>query len=182
MFAVLLFVAVLAYFAFRIWLQKRNEAIREGGADFRPKIGFTRLDGGASLAVLLDNRSDRKVWAEEIEIVLAHLVANDQTAQASCHEIQKIHQTVGRHDMVPVSLVGTIYKAAGNPQRKYSCMLSSVLRYKVDEKMFERPLAPHALRMAGLTVVSERRERWAKSEFKPAEKARDSQMAGTKPK
>ena len=150
--------------------------------DFRPKIGFTRLDGGASLAVLLDNRSDRKVWAEEIEIVLTNLVANDQTAEASCHEIQKIHQTVGDQDMLPVSLVETIYKAAGNPQRKYSCLMSSILRYKVDEKKFERPLAPHTLQMAGLTIVSERREHWAKSEFKPGEKARDPQMASTKSK
>ena len=182
LFAALLFIAILAYFAFRIWLNKRNEAIRDGGVDFRPKIGFTRLDGGASLAVLLDNRSDRKVWAEEIEIVLTNLVANDRTAEASCREVQKIHQNVGRQDMLPVSLVETIYKAAGNPQRKYCCLMSSILRFKVDEKMFERPLAPHTLRMAGLTIVSEQRERWAKSEFKPREKARDPQMAGTKPK
>ena len=180
--AALLIIAVLAYFAFRIRLRKKNEAIREAGVDFRPQIGFTRLDGGASLAVLLDNRSDRKVWAEEIEIVLTNLVADDQTAEASCREIQKIHQTVGGQDMLPVSLVETIYKAAGNPQRKYSCLMSSILRYKVDEKMFERPLAPHTLRMAGLTIVSERRERRAKSEFKPAEKVRDPQMAGTKSK
>jgi hypothetical protein len=181
-FAALLFDAIPAYFAFRIRLHKKNEAIREGGVDFRPKIGFTRLDGGASLAVLLVNRSDRKVWAEEIEIVLINLVANDQRVEASCGEIQKIHQNVGGQDMLPVSLVETIYKAARNPQRKYSCLMSSILRYKVDEKIFERPLAPHTLRMAGLTIVSERREHWAKSEFKPAERARDPQMAGTKSK
>ncbi len=131
---------------------------------------------------MLDTRSDSKVWTEAIEIVLTHLVANDQTTEASCHEIQKIHQTVGRHDLVPVSLVGTIYKAAGNPQRKYSCLMSSILRYKVDEKMYERPLAPHTLKMAGLTVVSERREGWAKSEFKPAQKAHHPPIAGTKSK
>jgi hypothetical protein len=181
-FAAFLFIALLAYFAYRIWLQKRNQAIKDEGIEFRPKIGFTRLDGGASLAVLLDNRSDRTVWAEEIEIVLTNLIAKDQTSEASCHEIQKIHQNVRGQDMLPVSLVGTIYKAAGNPQRKYSCLMSSILRYKVGEKMFEKPLAPHTLRMAGLTIVSERRERWTKSEFKPAEKARDPQMAGTKSK
>jgi hypothetical protein len=176
----LLFIAVLAYRALRIWLQRRNRETKDGGIDFRPKIGFTRLDGGASLAILLDNRSDHRVWAEEIEIVLTNLIANDQTAEASCREIQKIHQAVGRHDMLPVSLVETIYKAAGNPQRKYSCLMSSILRYKIDDKLFEKPMPPYSLRMAGLTIVSERRERWGKSEFKPAEKVRDPQMAGSK--
>jgi hypothetical protein len=37
---------------------------------FRPSIGFTRLDGWAALALLLENRSDVKAWTEEVEIVL----------------------------------------------------------------------------------------------------------------
>lgn len=159
--------AAMGYVALRFWRHRRELAIGETGVDFRPKIGFTRLDGWSSLALLLENRSDTKVWTEEVEIALTDLVATDQTSQATCHEIQKIRQAVPSHDMLPVSLVEAIYKAAGNPQRKYSCVISSVVRYRIGEEWFEKPMQPYRLKMAGLTVRGNRRESWAKSEFKP---------------
>jgi hypothetical protein len=180
--AALLFVSVLVYFALQTWSRRRNRGVKHTGIDFRPSIGFTRLDGWASLALLLKNDSDRNVWAEEIEIVLTDLIVNDQTSEASRHEVQKIHQNIQPLDMLPISLVETIYKAAGKPQRKYSCLMSALVRYRVGEKWFEEPMPPHRLRMAGLTVVSNRRERWAKSEFKPQDHSRDPEMVSTKSK
>ena len=173
-FLVLLFIGALAYFALRIWRRKRDLPKNNIGIDFRPSIGFTRLDGWASLALLLENKSDGNVWTEEIEIVLTDLIANDQTSEASCHEIQKIRQVVRPLDMLPISLVETIYKAAGKPQRKYSCVMSAIVRYRAGEGWFEKPMQPYRLKMAGLTVVSNRREGWTKSEFKPQDKYLDS--------
>jgi hypothetical protein len=176
-----LFIGAVTYLVLRIRRRLRDSATRDSGVDFRPSIGFTHLDGGASLALLLENRSDCNVWTEEIEIVLTDLIAKDQTG-ASCHEVQKIRQAVRPLDMLPVSLVETIYKAAGEPQRKYSCLMSAMVRFRAGEEWFEEPMPPYSLKMAGLTVVSNRRERWTKSEFKPQDKSRDSQMAGTKSK
>ena len=48
----------------------------------------------ASLSLLLANESDTYVWAEEIEIFLSGLSAEEQTAEPSCREIQKIRQMV----------------------------------------------------------------------------------------
>ena len=175
----LLVIGALAYFALRMWRRDRNGGIEDTGVDFRPTIGFTRLDGWASLALLLENKSDGNVWAEEIEIVLTDLTANDQTSVASCREIQKIRQSVRPLDMLPISLVETIYNAAGNPQRRYSCVMSSIVRYSADDECFEVPMPPYRLRMAGLTVIGNRRERWSKSEFKPRDESRHRQMAGT---
>jgi hypothetical protein len=166
-FLFLLFIGALAYLALRIWRRGRNRGAKDTGVDFRPSIGFTRLDGWASLALLLLNKSDSNVWAEDIEIALTNLIANEQTSEASGHEIQKIRQTVQPRDMLPISLVEIIYKAAGEPQRKYSCVMSSIVRYRAGEEWFEKPMQPYRLKMAGLTVVSNRRERWTKSEFKP---------------
>ena len=118
-----------------------------------PKIGFSRLDGWKSVALLLDNKSDAAVWTEEIEIALTGLVANQQASDATCHEIQKVHQTVRGRDLLPVSLVETIYRAAGKPQRKYSCVMSSIVRYRVGEKWYEEPMKAYQLRMIGLTVA-----------------------------
>jgi hypothetical protein len=181
-FPMFLVISVPAYFAWRIWRRRRNLATRDAEIDFRPSIGFTRMDGWASLALLMLNKSDSNVWAEEIEIVLADLIADDQTSEASCHGVQKIHQFIRPFDMLPVSLVETIYKAAGEPQRKYSCVISTIVRYRAGEQSFEMPMHPYRLRMAGLTVVSNRRERWTKSEFKPQNKSRNPQLAGTKSK
>jgi hypothetical protein len=179
---VLLCIGALLYFALRIWRHGRNQETNNSGIDFHPSIGFTRLDGCASLALLMLNKSDSNVWGEEIEIVLTDLLATDQTCEASHHETQKIRQTVQPHDMLPISLVETIYTPAGKPQRKYSCVMSAIIRYRAGEEWFEKPLQPHRLRMAGLRVVSNHREQWTKSGFKTQEKFQDLQTAGTKSK
>src|ERR1019366_7670890 len=170
-FLFLLFIGALAHLALRIWRRGRNRGAKDTGVDFRPSIGFTRLDGWASLAVLLANKSDSNVWTEEIEIVLTDLIANEQTSEASGHEIHKIRQTVRPLDMLPISLVETIYKAAGKPQRKYSCVMSAIVRYRAGEEWFEKPMQPYRLKMAGLTVASRRREQWTQSVFKPQDKS-----------
>jgi hypothetical protein len=175
-------IAALVYFAVRIWTYKSDGSAKDTGVDFRPSIGFTHMDGWASLALLMVNKSERNVWVEEIEIVLTNLIADDQTSEATYREIQKIRQAVQPRDMLPVSLMETIYGAAGKPQTTYSCVMSTVLRYRVGEKWFERPLQPYRLKLAGLTVVSNHRERWTKSEFKPQEKSPDSQPVSTKSK
>src|SRR5580704_1266138 len=125
----LLLVGGLIYFALRIWRGRRRAGPEDKDADFRPSIGFTRQDGWQSVALLLENKSDTHVWTEEIEIGLTDLVADHQTSEASCQEIQKIHQTVQARDTLPISLVELIYNAAGRPQRKYSCVLSSIVRF-----------------------------------------------------
>jgi len=178
----LLFIAAPAYFALRTLFRLRNRGTNDTGIDFRPSIGFTRLDGWVSLALLLENKSEINVWAEEIEIALTDLIADDQTSEASCHGIHKIRQTIQPQDMLPISLVETIYEAAGNPQRKYSCVMSAIVRYRAGENWFEKPMQPYRLNMAGLTVVNNRPERWTKSEFKPQEKSRDAQTLQFKSK
>jgi hypothetical protein len=64
------------YAALRIWRQKKDAAETDIHHGFRPRIGFSRLDGMESLSLLLENRFHKYVWAEEIEISLADLVAN----------------------------------------------------------------------------------------------------------
>jgi hypothetical protein len=149
----------LGFAALRIWRQRNRLDAADKYRGFRPRIGFTRLDGMASLSLLLANESDSHVWAEEIEIFLSGLTAEEQTAQPSCREIQKIRQTVRSGDMLPISLCGVIYKAAGDPQRKYTCVMSSVLRYRIGDELFEKNMENFKLRMVGLTVSNIHRER-----------------------
>jgi hypothetical protein len=166
----LLLAGVLIYMLLRAWLGRENSRKRRDGIDFRPSIGFAMQDGFKSVALILDNKARVPVWTEEIEIALTNLVAQQQTSEATCHQTHKIRQTVSPQDLLPISLVETIYLAAGKPQRKYSCILSSLVRYRVGEKWFEETMPAYRLKMIGLTVAGIRRERECGYVFKPREK------------
>ena len=134
----------------------------------------------ASLSLLLENRSSEYVWAEEIEIFLSGLTAQDQTAEPSFREVQKIRQMVRSGDTLPISLCEVIYKAAGDPQRKYSCVMSSVLRYRIGEQQLEKNLETCSVKMMGLTASSVHRERKPVPPFVPHEKPQDIPAVSTR--
>ena len=110
-------------------------------------------------ALLLTNDSNAFVWVEEIEIFLADLRADEQVTEAPCHGTLKIRQTVPAHDLLPISLATCIYKGAGEPQRHYSCVLSSIVRYRIREEWFEKELEVYRIRMIGLMAAKVQRER-----------------------
>lgn len=148
--SVLIVAIALGYAGLRIWRQKNGGNSTDPRSRFRPNIGFTRLDGMESLSLLLANDSREPVWTEQIEIFLSGLKADQQTAEATCHEIQKIRQTVRGGDMLPISLAQVIYNAAGNPQRKYSCLLASVVKYRIGDENFEKAMDTYRIEMIGL--------------------------------
>jgi hypothetical protein len=155
----LVFAVAMGYTMLLVWRQWNGGDATDKNRGFRPQIGFTRLDGMVSLSLLLENESDSYVWVEEIEIFLSRLSAEEQATEASCRRIQKIRQMVHSDDLLPISLCEVIYKAAGDPQRRYSCVMSSVLRYRIGEEWFEKKLENYRVRMMGLTVSGIHRER-----------------------
>ena len=172
----------LGYAVLHFWRRRNNPERMENGAGFRPRIGFSRLDGMESLSLLLENRSSENIWAEEIELFLSDLTAQDQTADASFREVQKIRQMVRSGDTLPVSLCEVIYKAAGDPQRRYSCVMSSVLRYRIEEQQLEKTLETCRVRMMGLTASSVHRERKPVPAFEVQAKTPDVPAVATKHK
>jgi hypothetical protein len=82
--------------------------------------------------------------------------------------------------MLPISLCEAIYLAAGNPQRKYSCALSSILRYRIGDEWFEKKLENYRIRMAGLTASGIHRERKPVPSIPARDESRDTvpAMAG----
>jgi hypothetical protein len=164
----------------RARLKQNRSAKSDIHYGFRPSIGFTRLDGMASLSLLLENRFRKHIWAEEIEIILADLVADNQTAEPTLRGTQKIRQMVAPGDTLPISLVEVIYKAAGEPQRKHSSVLTSVLRYRVGEAWFEKQLDVFRIQMMGLTAVDVRRERSAARKNATPDKLKEVDAIGAK--
>lgn len=157
---ILVVVAIGSVYALaRLWPRGDDRDGADRAQGFHPRIGFTRLDGMVSLSLLLENDSSKQVWAEEIEIFLGDLNAEQQASEASCRRIQKIRQMVRSGDLLPISLCEAIYKAAGDPQRKYSCVLSSVLRYRIGEECFEKSMEHYKIRMVGLTASDIHRDR-----------------------
>jgi hypothetical protein len=178
----LVFAIALGYTALRIWRQWNVRDPRDRSRGFQPRVGFTRLDGMVSLSLLLANRSETHVWAEEIEIFLSGLSAEEQTAEPSCRGIQKIHQMVSPGDTVPISLAEVIYKAAGDPQRRYSCVLSSVLRYRIGEKRLEKRMENYRIQMIGLTAARIDRERKPVQPVQTQDKSLDVSAVATRSK
>jgi len=154
-----LFICIALASAVRLWRRTKNQTVADPFSGFHPDIGFTRLDGMVSLSLLLENDSDERVWAEEIELYLSRLKAEDQATEPSHHGIQPIRQVVRPGDLLPISLCAAIYKAAGEPQRNYTCVLSSVLRYRIGDKRFEQKLENYNLRMLGLRAFRIHRTR-----------------------
>ena len=91
----LVFAVALGYTLLRVW--HRYQANR---SVFRPHIGFTELDGMASLSLLLENGSEEDVWAEEIEIFLSDLVAEQQTAARQMKHAGAELGFIGVHQMI----------------------------------------------------------------------------------
>lgn len=148
----------LGYAVLAIW-RRRSSAARNGKDGFRPRVGFTKLDGMAAVALLLANESGTNIWVEEIEVFLTDLMAKDQTSEPACRGVQKIRQMVVPGDALPISLAPVIYKAAGEPQRRYSSVLSSVVRCRFGEKWIERHLEDYRIEMNGLTASKVKWER-----------------------
>lgn len=159
----------LGYSTFLLWRRRSGTNSTNPCNGFRPKIGFSHLDGMATPALLLTNDSNAFVWVEGIEIFLTDLRADEQVSEPSCCGTLKIRQTVPAHDLLPISLATCIYKAAGEPQRHYSCVLSSTVRYRIDEEWFEKELEVYRIRMIGLIAARVRRER----NFVPPSPSRD---------
>ena len=169
----------LGYAVLYFWRRRNLPEQTEKGAGFRPRIGFSRLDGMVSLSLLLENRSSEYVWAEEIEIFLSGLTAQTRQRNPSFREVQKVRQMVRSGDTLPISLSQVIYKAAGDPQRKYSCVMSSILRYRIGEQRLEKHMETYRLQMLGLTASGIQRERKPVPPFQPLEKSQDLPAAAT---
>jgi hypothetical protein len=178
----LICVIAVGYAALRLWRRRNGASASDGSDGFRPTIGFSRLDGMESLSLLLENKSRAHVWAEEIEIHLGNLVAENQSCEAPLHGILKIRQMIRVGDMLPISLAGAIYKAAGEPQRKHSSILSSVLRYRIGEECFEKNLENYRIQMIGLTASGVQRDRNAVPRIQKAEEPQPVHAMASKEK
>jgi hypothetical protein len=178
----LVFAVALGYTALRIWRERNIPDPADKGRGFRPRVGFTRLDGMVSLSLLLANRSKTPVWAEEIEIFLSGLSADEQAAAPSLHGIQKIRQMVSPRDTVPISLAEVIYKAAGDPQRSYSCVLSSILRYRIGEELLQKKMENYKIQMIGLTTAGIHRQRKPVQLAQTQDQSVDASAVPTRPK
>jgi hypothetical protein len=156
------FIGVAGWVALRSWRRKENQTAGSSDDGFRPRIVFTRREGWVSLNLNLENPSQEKIWAEEAELVLTELVAQNQTAEAPLREIQKIRQTINPGDMLPISLAEAIYKAAGKPQSTYNSLLSATVRYRstAGDVLSEIRLPTYRIVMASLKARNVSRVRW----------------------
>ena len=122
---------------------------------------ITRKNGWALLDLVLQNHSKLPIWAEQATFALADLDADFQGTAATEEGILLIRETVRPGGMLRISLIETVYNAAGKPQGEYSFLISGVVRYRAEESnWFEITLQTYRVRMIALSAIRLLRMRW----------------------
>jgi hypothetical protein len=155
------------FYTFR-WLRRWRKSKPErdlASVDFSAQLKLFHDDGWVSLELLLINRSDTTVWVEDATVALSDLEANWQTANPG-QARHRIRQNVGPLDMLRVSLAGAIYDAAGRPQDTYSCIVHTVVHYRLFDEWCKADVKSCRIEMAALTVVNLLRPRWYHKKIK----------------
>src|SRR5271169_7249488 len=142
------------------WLQKNKAGSKPGQIKFAPKLRITRENGWVYLQLQLENRSGWTVWVQEAAVVLIDLNADSQTMVSVGQARHEVLQNVGPNDTLCVSLARTIYDAAGRPQGTYSCLVSTIVRYRVFDEWCIANLETHRVEMAALKVRGLHSARW----------------------
>jgi hypothetical protein len=144
---------------FRWWRKTKAEP---GGfqIDFSARVRLFRQDDWTYLELSLVNRSNVTVWVEEAVVVLSNLEANWQTSISTGQARHKVLQNIRPNDTLGVSLVGSIYEAAGRPQGRYSCLVNIEVHCRFDDEWFSKTLETYKVEMGALTVHGLHRLRW----------------------
>jgi hypothetical protein len=142
------------------WRRKNRPESKSAQIKFAPQLILRRKDGWKYLELLLVNGSSWTVWVEEAGIVLANLRAILQTEIAAGEARCEILQNVGPNEKLGVSLAEAVDNAAGRPQGKYSCLVTTNVRYRVFEEWCDVKLETCRVEMAGLLAVGLSRARW----------------------
>jgi hypothetical protein len=152
---------------FRRWGRPKPEH-RGFQIDFLARVRLFREDDWAYLELFLMNRSNVAVWVEEAVVVLSNLEANWQTSISTGQARLKILQNIRPNETLGVSLVGSIYEAAGRPQGKYTCMISTEVHFRVGDEWFIKTVHACRVEMAALAVFRLRRSRWFGKKARPS--------------
>jgi hypothetical protein len=127
----------------------------------RPRLILTLEKEVGELNLVISNRSCRGIWAQEARVHLIDVKTNGETYTPSGATL-RICEFIGPSETLRISLIGTIYDIAERPQGVYSCLISTVMRFRPDEsdEEFEQTVAPYDAAMVALVPISLRRA-WA---------------------
>jgi hypothetical protein len=124
-------------------------------------IALDKVAGSLNLVIV--NRSRIDIWAEEAKVALSDLETDGKAPTPATHTILTIRRYVTPSETLRVNLADTVYKAAGRPRAMYSCLVSTVIRYRTDEsdqQQFEQTLPSYRAKMISLVPISLRRLGW----------------------
>jgi hypothetical protein len=142
------------------WKQKNKAETKSAQVKFSPRLEITRERGWQNLELRLINRSSWAVWVEEVNVVLADLVADLKTAVPPERIKLAILQNVNPRETVDVNFDGVIHDAAGRPQGPYTCLVLTDVRYRVFDEWCNAKLGAYRVEMEALGSVGLRSARW----------------------
>jgi hypothetical protein len=144
----------------------------------RPAERIRTFGGWASLELHLVNQSAFTLWLEDAKLVTTDLDANFQTAIAIGQVTHRIRQAVRPNETLSMSIIGSLYDAAGRPQGPYSFLVVGTVHYRIGEDWAQSNILPHRIEMAALSV---RRLRRIRRESTSAESHDGHRIIGSSP-
>ena len=142
---------LLAFFKLRL---RPSEANR--GSSEEHQLHGTIDKRAGSLDLVLENRSNIDIWAIEAEVILVKVESYGEVYRPAPVTLN-ISELVEPTEILRVSLINTVYNAAGRPQGVYSTTLALKLRYRTcefnDEQPLERSLPRYRTTMTGLVPI-----------------------------
>jgi hypothetical protein len=123
----------------------------------RPPYFVLTLDKAVgSLNLAMTSRSYIDIWVEEARIDLQDVETGGERYNP-VQAVLKIRELVAPSETLHVSLINTVYNAAGRPQGVYSCIISTALLCRTDGasgEEFCQSVSPYRARMIALVPLS----------------------------
>jgi hypothetical protein len=119
----------LGFLGLRSTLSSDYRNLRVGA---RPRLVLKLDKAVGSLGVAISNRSHTEVWVEEATVNLVDVETDGET-YTPAQAVLKIREPVAPSECLYISLIDTVYNAAGRPQGVYSFTISALLRYRTDQ-------------------------------------------------
>jgi len=140
---------------------KRDYRIHEVATERRLVVTLDRHAGSLNLSMV--NRPLADIWAEEAEVSLIDVETEGETYTPAPVTL-KLCELIAPSEALHISLINTVYNAAGRPQGVYSCIISTKLRYRAHEisegQPLEQSVPSYRATMIGLVPISLRQIGW----------------------
>lgn len=156
---IVIVVAILSivWLALKVWRDNRG---LDSEVNLKADLHVSKDQGWTFFNLLLVNGCRMNVAVVDATFTISGLVAQFQASPAATETTFKIRRIVKPGAALGVDLVEHFYNAAGRPQRSYTFVVATTVRYRARGKVVEQALPLYRVKMFALSANRLWRVRW----------------------